>query len=130
MDRGQVLEYAGSDLAGLPVDAVVFATVTALDKSGRGKVEISCDASADLLGELHQWLAISAASHEGPWQRARHFSTSLTSGASHASSVGWGGGGGDGCRTLSSGRCVPARMVVHAHQQGDVRLVPPAAAVL
>lgn len=68
----------------------MFATVAALDKSGRSQLDISRDASANLLGELRQWSALSATSHEGSWQRAPLFSTSLTSGASDASSIEWG----------------------------------------
>eukprot|EP00752_Nemacystus_decipiens_P016750 g14988.t1 len=51
----------------------MFATVAALEKSGAHAVDLSAD------------------SHEGPWQLARHFAAKLTLGASDASSLAWGG---------------------------------------
>eukprot|EP00752_Nemacystus_decipiens_P016879 g15111.t1 len=69
----------------------MFATVAALEKSGAHAVDLSSDSSANLLGELRHWLDISASTHEGPWQLARHFAAKLTLGASDASSLAWGG---------------------------------------
>ena len=68
----------------------MFSTLAAVEKSGLSRIDLTLDASADLVGELKQWLGISSTSHEGPWQRARHFTAALTGGASDASSVGWG----------------------------------------
>lgn len=69
----------------------LFQAITALDKSGVSGVDLSRDRYADLRGELLHWLSIASTTHEGPWQRARHFKAALTGGASDASSVGWGG---------------------------------------
>lgn len=69
----------------------MFATLAALEKTTLRTVDLSLDASADLVGEMRKWLAISATTHEGPWQIARHFSAALKTGASDASSLAWGG---------------------------------------
>lgn len=69
----------------------MFAAVAVLEKSGRHHVDLADHASADLLGEFRWWCRISTTSHEGPWQRARHFAATLTRGASDASSLAWGG---------------------------------------
>ena len=69
----------------------MFAVIADLEKSGLCTVDLTQDSRADLLGELRQWLSITATSQEGPWQRARHFSAALTKGSSDASSVAWGG---------------------------------------
>ena len=69
----------------------MFAMVALLEKSGAHDVDLTARSSADLLGELRHWLDISATTHEGPWQLARHFAAKLTVGASDASSLAWGG---------------------------------------
>lgn len=69
----------------------MFAMVALLEKSGAHVGDLTARASADLVGELRHWLGISATTHEGPWQVARHFAAKLTSGASDASSLAWGG---------------------------------------
>ena len=69
----------------------MFAAVAKLEKSGAHEVDLAARASADLRGEFLRWLEISASTHEGPWQRARHFVAELTFGASDASSIAWGG---------------------------------------
>jgi len=61
-----------------------------MDKGGSSVVDLGCDSSADLRGELLQWLSLTATSHEGPWQRARHLLVKMT-GSSDASALGWGG---------------------------------------
>lgn len=69
----------------------MFAVLAALEKSGMSVVYLERPSNADLVGELKQWLGLTATSQEGPWQRARHFSASITKGSSDASSVAWGG---------------------------------------
>lgn len=69
----------------------MFAAVAALEKSGRHCIDLADRTSEDLLAEFRWWCRISTTSHEGPWQRARHFAASITRGASDASSVAWGG---------------------------------------
>lgn len=69
----------------------MFAVLSKLAKSGASRIDLARDSHADLLGEFHQWMRITSTSHEGPWQRARPFATSLTGGATDASSIGWGG---------------------------------------
>ena len=69
----------------------MFAALAMLEKTTQRAVDLSLDSSADLVGEMKQWLRISATTHEGPWQRAQHFAAALTKGASDASSVAWGG---------------------------------------
>ena len=69
----------------------MFAAVAALEKSGRHHLDLTDRANADLLGEFRWWCDISTTSHEGPWQRARHFAARLARGASDASSLAWGG---------------------------------------
>lgn len=69
----------------------MFAAVAALEKSGRHSMDLADHANADLLGEFRWWCRISTTSHEGPWQRARHFAAALRRGASDASSLAWGG---------------------------------------
>ena len=68
----------------------MFAVVVELDKLGRCSVDFMHDSRADLVSEFTQWLGITATSQEGPWQRARHFSATLTKDSSDASSVAWG----------------------------------------
>lgn len=46
----------------------MFSTLATLEKSGRSRVDLTLDASADLVGEFQQWLRIRSTSHEGPWQ--------------------------------------------------------------
>eukprot|EP00903_Cladosiphon_okamuranus_P006868 g6689.t1 len=69
----------------------IFAAVAALEKSGRHRVDLRSRAFADLLGEFLWWCGIVTTTHEGPWQRARHFTAQLKRGASDSSSVAWGG---------------------------------------
>ena len=69
----------------------MIAMVADLDKSGLCSVDLTHDSSADLVGELKQWLSITATSQEGPWQRARHFAAAQTKGLSDASPVALGG---------------------------------------
>lgn len=69
----------------------MFAASAALERSGDSTVDLSRASNAGLVAEFKQWLALTATSQEGPWQRARHFSASLTKGSSDASSVAWGG---------------------------------------
>ena len=69
----------------------MFSTLAALEKSGLSRIDLTSEARGDLVGELRQWKGLASTSHEGPWQRARHFMAALTEGASDASSVGWGG---------------------------------------
>ena len=44
----------------------VFSTLAAVEKSGLSRIDLTLDGSADLVGELKQWLGISSTSHEGP----------------------------------------------------------------
>lgn len=69
----------------------MFTALAALERSHRRAVDLSLDPSADLVGEMRQWLRITATTHEGPWQLARHFTAAITNGASDASSLAWGG---------------------------------------
>eukprot|EP00752_Nemacystus_decipiens_P013894 g12334.t1 len=69
----------------------MFAALAMLEKTTQRVVDLSLDSSANLVGELKQWLSISAITREGPWQLAQHFTAALTKGASDASSVAWGG---------------------------------------
>lgn len=69
----------------------MFAPVASITKSNRHRVHPGDHAYADLLGEFRWWCDITTSTHEGPWQRARHFAARITSGASDASSVAWGG---------------------------------------
>ena len=69
----------------------MFTMVAALEKSGAHDVDLALSSSADVLGEFRHWLTITTTTHEGPWQRARHFRAELTFGASDASSLAWGG---------------------------------------
>ena len=48
-----------------------FAVVADLDKSRLCSVDLTHDSRANLVGELKQWLSITATSKEGPRQRAR-----------------------------------------------------------
>ena len=64
----------------------MFAVIAELEKSGRCTVDRKHDSRVDLLCEFRQWLGIAATSQEGPWQRARHFSASIRTGLSDASS--------------------------------------------
>lgn len=66
----------------------MFAMLSKLDRTGASSIELTHDSHADLLGELKQWSRITVTSHEGPWQRARHFTATLTDGATDASSIG------------------------------------------
>ena len=59
----------------------MFSTLAALEKSGLSRIDLTSEARGDL----------ASTSHEGPWQRARHFTAALTEEASDASSVEWGG---------------------------------------
>lgn len=68
----------------------MFAVLSAMDKTNTRRVDLACDANADLRGEFHQWLSLTASSHEGPWQRASHLLVEID-GSSDASSIGWGG---------------------------------------
>lgn len=69
----------------------MFAALAALERSTLRSVDLTKDSSADLVGEMRKWLDITATTHEGPWQLARHFTAALTKGASDASSLAWGG---------------------------------------
>eukprot|EP00903_Cladosiphon_okamuranus_P010409 g9846.t1 len=50
----------------------MFAVLAAMEEGGSSMVDLTCDASADLLGELRQWLSLTTSSHEGPWQRVQY----------------------------------------------------------
>ena len=65
-----------------------FAVLSKSDKSGAGRIDLTRDSNADLLGALKQWLRIMSTLHEGPWQRARRFTAAFTDGATEASSRG------------------------------------------
>ncbi len=67
----------------------VVPVLAAMDKGGSSVVDLGCDSKADMRGELQQWLALTAPSREGPWQRARHLIVKMT-GSSDASALGWG----------------------------------------
>ena len=69
----------------------MFAAISAMEKSGRSEVLLALDSNADLRGEMEHWQRITTTTHEGPWQKVRHFNARLTSGASDASSPAWGG---------------------------------------
>lgn len=69
----------------------MFRALADLQKSGIASIDLSCDASADLVVEFKQWLSITATSQEGPRQRARHVTAALKTGASDALSVALGG---------------------------------------
>ena len=69
----------------------MFAGLSTLEKSGLPAVDLKLHSSANLLGELTRWLDIASTTHEGPWQRARHYNARLTGGSSDASSPAWGG---------------------------------------
>ncbi|CAB1114975.1 unnamed protein product [Ectocarpus sp. CCAP 1310/34] len=69
----------------------LFQAIMATDESGVSGVHLRRDKDADLRGELRHWLGVASTTHEGPWQRARHFKAALTGGAPDASSVGGGG---------------------------------------
>lgn len=69
----------------------IFAGMSTLDKSDVSRIDLTTYSYADLLRELQQWTRITSISHEGPCQRARHFTASLTDGATEASSISWGG---------------------------------------
>lgn len=69
----------------------MFTVLAKLEKSGLRHIDLSRDEFVDLRGEFHQWAGISSTSHEGPWQKAHHFTAALTGGATDASSTAWGG---------------------------------------
>ena len=93
----------------------IFSTLAASEKSGLSRVDLTLDASADLVGELMQWRGIKPTSHEGPWQRAPHLTAALTGEASDASPVGW---GNSSCPSWvpSKPGGLPARLVEQAQQ--------------
>ena len=74
----------------------MFAALSKLEKSGVRQINLSRVELGDLNGEFRQWIGISSTSPQGPWQRAHHFTTALTVGATDASSAAWGRGEG-GC---------------------------------
>ena len=69
----------------------MFAVLSKLEKSGASRIDLARGSHADLVGEFQQWMSITSTSHEGSWQRARHFTASSTCGSTDASSIGWGG---------------------------------------
>ena len=69
----------------------MFTVLSRLEKSGLRHIDLSQDEFVDLRGEFTQWIGISSSSHQGPWQRAQHFTAALTGGATDASSTAWGG---------------------------------------
>lgn len=96
---------------------VMFAAVAALEKSGRHRLDLLLHASADILGEFRWWCQISTTSHEGPWQKARHFAAGLTRGASDASSLAWGGVVYAPSRPFTAGGGFPPWRTTHINQK-------------
>lgn len=45
----------------------MLAALYSLEKSGLSLVDLTLDSSADLVGEMDQWMRILSTSHEGPW---------------------------------------------------------------
>ena len=68
----------------------MLAVLSKLEKSGTSRIDQVRDSYADLLREFQHWTCITSTSHEGPWQRARHSTVSLTGGSADASSIWWG----------------------------------------
>ena len=69
----------------------MFNTIASFEKGGPRVALLDRDEYADLRAEFQQWLSLTTTSHEGLWQRARHYTASITNGASDASSIAWGG---------------------------------------
>ena len=68
----------------------MFAVLADLEKSSLRIVDPTRDLRADMLGRIQAVAEfLSAASPEGPWQRAQHFAAVSTQGSSDASSVAW-----------------------------------------
>lgn len=70
-----------------PWTQAMFAALVALETSGMPVIDLFKQSYADIVGEMPQWLGLTATSHEGPWQKARHFSAAITHGTSDASSI-------------------------------------------
>ena len=58
----------------------MFTVIAELQKPGRCTVDLTHNSCAGLLGESRLWLGITATSQEGPRQRARYCSATLTNG--------------------------------------------------
>ena len=67
-----------------------FTALSKLKKSALRRIDLPKVEFGDLRGEVRQGISISSTSHEGPWQKARHFTAPLAGGATDASSTAWG----------------------------------------
>ena len=74
-----------------PASLWTHAMLSKLEKSGASRIDLTRDSYADLVGELQRWMRITSTSHEGSWQRARHFTSSFTDRSTDALSIRWGG---------------------------------------
>lgn len=88
VDRGQVHDHDGGYLAGIAMCAT-SAVIADLERLCRCTFDFTQDSHTHTLGEFGQWLGIRSPWQEGPSQRARRISGTLTKGSFEASSVAW-----------------------------------------
>ena len=85
----------------------MFSALSTLKKSGLHRINLSNVEFGELRGKFCPWISVSSTSHEGPWQKVRHFTAALAGGATDASSTAWGGVVNVAVKTLRAGGVFP-----------------------